>query len=394
MTRRTGIARIIMLTTIATTRGGLAPAADWSESLDANATIAYDTNPALLPGSNLVDRSAQLAVDANTQLTTEVSQLTATPRFAIIRYDDEKNLDITTGSLALAYQDTGERGVWNLSGLAQTDGTVTSELGQTGITNVNFRHNAYSAAIGYQYLSSERLSWLVQGTGQITRYNGEAGSYGLTGFSYVGIQFGPSWKFSERLQGSLNVATDRVSAQNGAPERDYSVTVQLKRAWSEQYSWHASAGATRIENPASPAAPTSGVFELGATRQGERVQWDLSAKRAVLPIGFGLLAREEVAALSAVFAATEHSTLSLSCNAIRSDPVSLSLYFAPGISLRYQVYSGATWAQATAEWQYHFSPQWLLSAAYMRARARSYNLDEWANGNQARLGVAWQSGRL
>jgi hypothetical protein len=136
------------------------------------------------------------------------------------------------------------------------------------------------------------------------------------------------------------------------------------------------------------------VFELGATRQGERVQWDLSAKRAVLPIGLGLLARQDVAALSAVVSLSERSTLNLSCNAIRTDPVSLSIYLAPGIALSYQVYSGATFGQATAEWQYHFSPHWALSAAYMRARARNYSVTEWANGEQARLGIVWQSGRL
>ncbi|HEY2275484.1 MAG TPA: hypothetical protein VGH61_08285, partial [Steroidobacteraceae bacterium] len=126
----------------------------------------------------------------------------------------------------------------------------------------------------------------------------------------------------------------------------------------------------------------------------EKVQWDLSVKRAVLPIGFGLLAREDVAALSAVISVSERSTLNLSCNAIRTDPVSLSLYLAPGISLGYQIYSGATFGQATAEWQYHFSPRWALSAGYMRSRARNYSATEWANGRQMHLGILWQSDRL
>jgi hypothetical protein len=394
VTGRKGIARILMLSTIAMTRGGPAPAADWSETLDASATVAYDTNPALLPGSTIADRAAQLALDGNTQRATELSQLTVTPRFAIIRYDEEKNLDVTTGSLALGYQDKGERGQWNASALAQTDSTLTSELGQTGITNVNFRHDAYSASLGYQYLSTERLSWSLQGFGQITRYNSDAERYGLVGYGFSGIRFGPTWSFSDRLQGSLSVETDRVSAQNGTAERDYSASTQLKRSLSEKYSWRISAGATRVEVPGSPGMPTSGVFELGATRQGERVQWDLSVKRAVLPIGFGLLAREDLAALSAVVTLSERSTLNLSGNLIRTDPVSLSLYLAPGISLNYQVYGGATFGQATAEWQYHFSPQWALSAEYMRARARNYSVSEWGNGNQARLGVVWQSGRL
>jgi hypothetical protein len=389
-----GIAKLLMLSIIAVSRGGPAPAADWSETLDASVNAAYDTNPALLPGSSIADRSAQLAVDGNTQVATEVSQLTVTPRFAIIRYDEEKNLDTTTGSLALGYQDNGERGQWNASALAQTDSTLTSELGQTGITNVNFRHDGYSASVGYQYFSTERLSWLLQGSGQVVRYNSDAEQYGLVGYGYGGLELGPTWSFTDRLQGSLDVSADRVSAQNGFSEKDYSASVQLKRSFSEQYSWRVSVGATRVEAPGSLGTPTSAVFEVGATRKGERLQWDLSAKRAVLPIGLGLLARQDAVALTAVVSSSEHSTLTFTANVMRTDPVSLSLYLAPGISFAYQVYSGATFAQANAEWQYHFSPHWALSAAFMRARSRNYSLTEWANGDQARLGIVWQSDRL
>jgi hypothetical protein len=394
VTGRAGLAKIIVLTAIAMTRGALSSAADWSESLQATASAAYDTNPELLPGSRIADQSAQLSADGSTTMATEVSQLTMTPHLSIIRYDREKNLDLVTGSLTLGFQDKGERDQWNASGLAQTDSTVTSELGQTGITDVNFRHDGYNASIGYEYFSTERLSWQVQGFGQITRYNSDAERYGLVGYDYDGIQLGPTWSFSERLQGLLNLEADRVDAQNGTSERDYSASAQLKRSLSEKYSWRISAGATRVETAASAAAPTSGVFEVGATRQGETVQWDLSAKRAVLPIGFGLLARQDVAAVSAVVSLSERSTLTLACNVTRTEPVSLSLYLAPEISLRYQVYSGAVWGTASAEWQYHLSPYWALSAAYTQSRARNYSVIEWANGNQARIGIVWQSDRL
>lgn len=383
-----------MTATVAMAAGRASSGADWSEALDVNGNAAYDTNPQLLPGSHITDRSAQLAVDGNTRVATEITQLTLTPRFAIVHYDREKNLDMTSGSLALNYQDRGERGQWNVSGLAQTDSTVTSELGQTGVTDVNFRHNGYNASVGYQYLSTERLSWLLQGSGQVTQYNNEAQRYGLIQYNYGGVQFGPTWSFSERLQGSLTIETDQVTPRNGPREKDYSANAQLKRSLSEKYSWRASAGATRVAVRGSSGTPATGVFELGFTRHGEKVQWDLSAKRAVLPIGFGLLAREDVAALSAVISVSDRSTLNLSCNAIRTDPVSLSLYLAPGISFGYQIYSGATFGQATAEWQYHFSPRWALSAGYMRSRARNYSATEWANGRQMHLGILWQSDRL
>lgn len=383
-----------MLTSIAMTRGGPASAADWSETLDANTTAAYVTNPLWQPGSSFPDRAAQVAVDGNTQVSTEVSQLTVTPRFAVIRYDEEKNLDITTGNLTLAYQDKGERDQWNVSGLAQTDSTVTSELGQSGITSANLRHDSYNASVGYLYLETERLSWLLQSFGQITRYNSDAERFGLTGYSYTGAQLGPTWSFSERLDGSIAVETDEVSPQNGSTEKDYSATAQLKRKLSEQYSWHASAGVTRVDVRGSSGTPASGVFEVGVTRQAERLQWDLSAKRAVLPIGLGLLARQDTATLSATVALSERSTLYLAGNYIRTDPVSLFLYLAPGFATTVQVYSGAAFEQASAEWDYHLSANWSMSVVCSQGRARNYSVPEWADGNQVRLGVSWQSARL
>jgi len=392
--RRAGAAKLLMTTTIALAGGGTSSAADWSETLDANSYLAYDRNPQLAAGSNVADRSAELAVDGNTTRATEVSQLTITPRISITRYERDSNLDITTGSLAVSFVDNGERGQLSLAGQALTDSTLTSELGQTGINSVNLRHDAYNATIGYLYSISERLSWLLQAGGQVTRYNSEAERYGLTSNNYDSLQLGPTWKFSDRLQGSLVLEADRIAPQSGQREKDYSASVQLKRAITEKYSWRVSVGATRVDIPGSLGPPTSEVFELGASSKTERIQWDLSARRAVLPIGLGLLAREDVATLTASIAVSERSTLNLTANVIHTDPVSIFIYLAPEFAFQYQIYRGAAWGQATAEWQYHFSPTWMLSAAYQQARARNYSLTEWANGKQARLGIIWQSSRL
>jgi hypothetical protein len=389
---RIGNARLIMLTTTAMAGGTAVPAADWSETLEAAANAAYVTNPQLQPGSNVADKSALLGVDGSVSAQTERGQLSLTPRFSIIRYQQLTGLNTETGSIDITYLEKLERGQWTFTAQALTDSTVTSELGLTGITNVNRRHDAGTASLGYQYLSSERLSWQLQGAWQVTRYS-DAARFGLTDYDYGSVQFGPTWSFSERLQGSLNIEADRINPKGGATENDYSVSMQLKRSLSERYAWRASIGATRVDSGSTGSA-TSSVFELGATRQGERAQWDVSVKRAVLPVGLGLLAREDQATATIVVGTSERSTLNLSVSAIRSDPVSLSIYLNPYISLRYLVYSGASWGQASAEWKYNFSPHWSISTAYVQARARSGNLQEWANGNQARLAMLWQSGRL
>jgi hypothetical protein len=391
VTRRVD-AHLIMLTTMAMTGGRNSLAADWSQTVDAGTNIAYVTNPQLIAGSHQSDEYAQVSVDGNTVAQTEISQLTITPRLSSTHYHEESNLDINSGSIDLNYQRKLERGQWTLDGMALTDSTVTSELGTTGITNVNVRHYANNLALGGQYYVTERLGWQLQSAWQDTRYT-NAAAYGLTNYSYYSLQSGPTWNLTERLLGSLTLETDRISPQNGVNQTDYAATLQLKRAFTEQYAWHVSGGATRLEAEGTNTG-TSWVAELGANRHGELVQWDLSVKRAIAPIGLGLLAQENAAVLTAAITTSERGVLNLSMSAIHTDPVNAFIYLAPGISLTYQIYSGAAWGQASAEWRYQLSQRWTLSASALYARARNYSVSEWANGNQARVGIIWQSGRL
>jgi hypothetical protein len=393
VSRRIGAAKLIMATMAATTAQRSAVAADWSQTLDATANAAYVTNPDSVPGSSMADHLTQLIADGNTAMQTELGQLTITPHVSMLRYARDTNLDIDTGSIAVSYVEKLERGQWNVSGQASTDSTLTSELGTTGIADVNFRHYQDNASLGYQYLSSERLAWLVQGSWLSARYNADAERYGLTSYDYGSAQLGPDWSFSERLDGSLILGADRINAQFAPTEKDYSASLELKRSLSERYAWRASLGASRVE-AGTGAVGSSSLFELGATWQGERVQWDVSAKRAVQPIGFALLAREDSATLSIVVGTSLHSTLNFSANVIRSYPVTAIFNVAPGVSFGLPIYSGAAWGQASAEWRYQLSPNWTLSALYSQGRARNDNIPQWADTNQVRLGIVWQSDRL
>jgi hypothetical protein len=387
--RRGGVTKYIMLTTIAMAGGRTAQAADWSGTLEAALNAAYVTNPTLVPHSDVSDENAQLSVDGTASAQTERGQLTVTPRFLAVRYDHEKDLNINEGGLDVAFVEKLERGQWSVEAQGLTDSTITSELGTTGVTYVNRRHDAATLSLGYQYLSTERLSWQLQGGGQITRYS-DAAAFGLTNYDYYSLSFGPTWSFSERVQGSLILEADRLNPQEGTRQNDFSAYLQLKRSFTEQYSWRVSVGGTRIDYGSSPGSPagsasTSSFYEVGTTRKGERLQWDLSLKRSVLPIGIGLLAPQTVLNLSVVAATSERSTLTVSLNGIRTDPV----FFDQLV-----VYAGGTWGQASGEWRYQLSPHWTLSAAYIYGRSRYNSNSDWANGNQARLGIVWNSGRL
>lgn len=383
MSRRTGVTTLIMLTTLATLGGRTARAADWSESLDASQYGAFVRNPQLLAGVDVSDEVGVLMLDGSTNAQTETGQFTLTPRLALTRYLHETGLNVDAGSIDFSAIEKLERGQWTFSGEILTDSTVTSELGLTGITYVNRRHDSGSASFGYQYYDTELLSWQLQGAWQTTRYS-DGARYGLTNYDYGSVQFGPTLSFSERLQGSLNLEADRISPEVGSVQNAYSASLELKRNFSERYTWHISVGTSRV---ASGDISSGGnlILDVGASRQGERVQWDLSLKRFVTPIGIGLLAQENEAILGVVASLTERTSLNVSLNIIRSDPV---------IYLSYLVYEGASWGQASAEWKYQVTQHWALSVAYIQSRARGGTGQPWANGNQGRLGILWQSGRL
>jgi len=384
---RIGAAPFIMLTITAMTAGRSSRAADWSGTLQAAAGGGYVTNARMLPGADNSDETAELMVDGSAMRQTERSQLTVTPRVLLTRYDHETDLNTNEGSLGIAFQQMLERGQWTFDGKGLTDSTVTSERGTTGVTYVNRRHDTGNADLGYQYFSTERLSWQLQIAGQITRYS-DAAQFGLVNYDYGSVQFGPTWNFSERIDGSLTLEANRLNPQTGARQNDYGASLQLRRKFSERYSWRVLAGGTRVEYGSTDAAPgsssTTVQYEVGTNYQGERLQWDLSARRAVMPIGIGLLAPETVLALVVIANTSERGTLTLSLNGIRTDAVFVS---------QVPVYGGATFGQASLEWRHKFTPHWSLSASYLQARSRTGEQD-WANGKQARLGVVWDSGRL
>lgn len=383
MTRRTGIAHLIMLTTIATSGSRSSPGADWSGSVDATADGGYVSNPQLLPHSGVTDESAVLTADGSAVMQTERAQLTVTPRVSLTRYVHNSDLDFTVGSIDLNSLEKFERGQLTVAGELLTDSTLVSELGLTGATRVNRRHDAATLSVGYQYNQTERLAWVLQGSGQVTRYS-DSPQFGLVNYNYASVQLGPTWNFTERVQGSLTLEADRILPQDTPTQNAYSATVQVKRNFSEQYSWRASLGASKVEEGRTDYGTTP-VYQLGATRQGERVQWDVSFGRSVLPIGFGLLARSQQATLNLAANVSERSAVSLTFSGIRTEPV---------VASDFLVYAGASWGQLVAQWKYNLSQHWALSVSYLEAQARNGNLAQLGIGNQGRIGILWQSGRL
>lgn len=366
---------------MATTAYRTGRAADWQDLLVANLTGGWVSNPSLLPDVSQGDRFASLTLSGTGALSTEVSQLTFAPRLAVTRYDMFKNLNTDTGAVDAAYTRTFERGKWTFSAEALVDSTLTSELGLTGITNINRRHEAYSGTTSYESSPQERLSWFANGLWASNRYI-DAASVGLEAYRYVSANLGPTWSFSDRVSSSLVLGADQTSTQSSPNQDTHSASLRVNSQWSERSAWSLQAGTTQVD--AGPSHSTAALLVLTASSTGERYHWDASLRHDVSPIGLGTLARTDRATFNLHTALSERSELNFYCNLIRSAPASIA---------QFTVYNGAEWAQLGAEWHRQLTGNFDAIAGFSRAHARSGTAVPWADQTQIRLSILWQSRR-
>ena len=358
-----------------------ARAADWDARTTASVAAGWASNPALRPGLSEGDRLAALSLSATALARTETSQFSMSPKFSAVRYDLERALDTNTGSFELHYSRTGERGNWTAAAQALVDSTLTSELGLSGISSINRRHESLLLSGGNESMLTPALSAFVNAAWTANRYIDAAGT-GLNDYRYFSVNAGPSLTFSERLRGFLVLGADRTLPAAGRAQSARSASLRLGGTWSERTSWSLLAGATRVET--GTGSTLGSIAEASASSGRERLHWTVSLRHDVSPIGYGLLARNDRASASALFNLGERSNVNLYVNLIRSAPLQRG-----GVS----AFDGADYAQLGGEWRWRLFRSLDVSASASQVRSRSGHPAIWANGSQVRLGVTWQSRR-
>jgi hypothetical protein len=356
-------------------------AADWERSLTSGLAAGWVSNPALVVAERTDDRIAALTLSGRAVARTELGTLTLTPRFAVTRYDSNRTLDNNTGALQLDYARHSERSQWAISAQGLVDSTLTSELGLTGASNINRRHESANAGGSFQTSTTRKLSWFANASWIGHRYI-DAFSTGLNDYQYVSAGSGAAWTFNERSQLSLVLGSDRTLPKQGADQNAWSASLRWAGSWTERSSWSIQGGATRFDTAGGMA--TGALVELTASSASERAHWTASLRHDVSPIGYGLLVRKDQAAFNYGRNLSEHSDLGVFLNYIRSDPPN---------QLQSALYHGAQYLQAGAEWRWRLTDALDLNASCSHVRARGSQVAGWATGNEARIGVVWQSGR-
>ncbi len=362
--------------------GGCAWSADQQHSLTANLASGWVNNPALVRGGAPDDLLAVLTLSGRLAARRERDTLSLTPRFTATRYEGGRSLDTNTGSLELAYGRSGERGSWNLSAQGLVDSTLTSELGQSGVSDVNRRHEVLTAGGGYEWNHSERAAWRASGAWTSHHYADAAGT-GLNDYRHVAASLGPTWSLRETTQASLVLGAERTLPRKGSDQSAFSASLRLAGSWNELAAWTVQAGGTRADAPGGKS--NGALVALSVSSGGERLRFGADLRRDISPIGYGLLARKDRAGITLNASVTQASSLNLNVGYIRSAALRRA---------QLTLFEGAQYLQLGGEWRQRLSDRLDLTVSYSHVRAQGGRLPDWAMSNQARIGITWQSRRL
>jgi len=361
-------------------------ASDWQLQESANASLDYVDNPRLVPDTTLDDERLIASAAGSLQRNSEIGALQIAPQVSTTRYSSSQELDNTAGSLALSWQHAGQRGNWFANAQGAVDSTLTTELGLSGISDVNRQRQSLVSSAGGSWNLSELTQLGVQLSGNRVHYRDASGT-GLSSYSYGSITVDPSWAVGQLSRLTVQGEYDVLDSDNVAQtQRSYNGTIGFSHQAGERDHWHLSGGAS---GSAVGTITTRGwVLDAGVTRTGLRGSLSASAQRRISPVGNGLLERTDSMSVDAQRQLTEHASLSTAIRFVHSANTYGSLF-----GYRYVAYPGSVYARILAEWNWSFSPHWstALRLGSSGADQDSSGSNPWAKGWDTSLAIFWHA---
>jgi len=358
---------------------GAAPAADWSLAPHFGLNGEYNTNP-YLQTQNPGDRSGG-TFDASFPLgaKTETFDFKLGLDAHVWRYSNDVFQNRDDEKLSAMITQTGEHNSWGSSAAWTRDTTLSSELGTTGLTQTNTRHNRYEASITPQVQLSERSQTTFGVSGQVNRYQ-DAALTGLFDYSYGSVYAGYSRLVSELT----TVGFGGVASAQSVPDRSSSDTVNalLRITLSHDYSdrLHLESYAGPIYAHSQTLAHWGAGGRLALKYGGLHTDYSFSAERQLAPAGLGNLTLQNTASLNM----TNRLKEKLSIDTTLAYQSSRDALTVAGTS----VYRTYYWrAEESLHWQ--CTETLSIGMAAGEIRQKSSGQAAYADGFAARLGVNW-----
>jgi hypothetical protein len=340
---------------------------------------SYDDNVRLSNSAPVADH--QFVADASGMLAyqDDAYSFRVSPRVLAVRYDNDKTLDRTEPSLLLQGTQSTETGETSLSFSGTQDTTLTSELGLTGLSDVNKRHRLGSLTIARSWSAAERVSVGTQLFASASRYL-DAEFTGLVDYNYGSAVLNTSYDWTERSTVTVQASIGKLQVPDVAAydKTNLAATlgyrVQLAPRWLAELSVGPSLIRTRGR------AETGSVYNVSIKRNAEVATIDLSLTRDVTPNGLGLLSRRDQAHLGFTRTLTERWVTDWSATWIRTQ----NILPAGG-----RTQDAVQYADITGNLRWRMTPTWSVAVALGSTRQRVGHAQPTATRQHAALNVSW-----
>lgn len=291
-------------------------AAEWSMAPTVRWLLDTSDNRRL-DASNRSSGSLQLEASALLRRATETNEITATPRIALRRFAGDPVLDSDDGGLTLDAQHTTELGrIW-LQASASREGTLTSELRDTGIVEGRQQRRATSGMLYASRAMSNRVSLSANAGRQSIRYSNAAAS-ALVDYDYSNGTVAGIWQVSPRLQltgRAIWSVLDAPTAQLSSRNRSWRLA--LDSDVSEQWSLGVSAGQATTESRS--LSDRGAIYSANLHWRGLLTELSLQLSHDIAPTGRGVLVSRDEAALSVTRPLSSRLSVSATASLARNE---------------------------------------------------------------------------
>lgn len=374
------MARILMSSgLIAATAAPVAQAGVWNVVGQGSLGVNYDDNVRLSSSNQVADWSGVADASGSLSYQDDAFLFQVSPRVLAARYDVEHTSNRTEEYLTLLAQKTTETGNASVSLSGTQDTTLTSELGLTGLSDVNKKHRVGSVTMENSWNLTERIVASTQVYASASRYL-DAQLTGLVDYNYGSGVVSASYDWTERSSFTLQASAGKLQVPDieAYDKVNLSVTLGYRARLASQWNVALSFGPSKIRTEGR--TDTGTVYNASLTHDAELMHINLSVNRDVTPNGFGLLSRREQIRLGLTRELGARWVTDWSATVSRNQNV----LPAGGIAQ-----DAVTYADVTGNLGWRMTPTWgvALVAGYTRQRVGGSQLT--AERQHAALNFTW-----
>lgn len=373
------MARALISTGAMLAASGSAQAGVWTLSGRGSAGAEYDDNVRLTYEHAIATTKLAADVAASLAHRGDVFQLQVDPRISDTRYVDHSELNHTNGYLTVDARRSVERSSLALSLTGTQDTTLTSELGSTGLTQVNKRHRSGVFVVSPSFQWTERLE--VGGQFYATAHHYvDAEFTGLVDYNYGLAAGNVVYALNERSQLTVRVSAGKLQVpdRNDYDKSNYDATLAYSKQWDEYWKTVLSFGPSVINTSLGENSGT--VYGLSATRKSELLNTNMTIRHEVAPNGQGLLSRRDEASLQFHRPLSERTAVRFAGSWVRNRNV-LATGDLEVDAVRY--------ADVSASLDWKPKANWSLSLTVGYVQQSQSSNDDIARRRHAGLSVSW-----